>query len=140
MDAPIDETLETELGLLRAHLDHLEQVLRRYQQVHTALRENDGRFRLLVEQVQEYAIFMLDGAGYVVSWNVGAERIKGYPAADILGQHFSRFYLPDAIASGKPAQLLARARAAGQVEDEDWRGGKDGSSFLGNMVITALYY
>jgi PAS domain S-box-containing protein len=99
----------------------------------------EDRFRLLVEGVQDYAIFMLDPDGRVVSWNAGAERIKGYAPAEIIGQHFSRFYPPDAVAAQWPQQELEMARRDGRFEDEGWRVRKDGSRFWANVVITALY-
>ena len=103
------------------------------------LRESEERFRLLVDSVQEYAIFLLDAEGYLVSWNAGAERIKGYRADEIIGQHFSRFYPPEDRASGRPARALECARSAGRFEDEGWRVRKDGSRFWANVVITALF-
>ncbi|HEX9485713.1 MAG TPA: PAS domain S-box protein [Gemmatimonadales bacterium] len=104
----------------------------------TTPRESPETFRLLVEGVQDYAIFMLDGAGRVSTWNSGAERIKGYRAEEIVGQHFSRLYPPEAIAEGKPAQLLGIAARDGRVEDEGWRVRKDGSRFWADVIITAL--
>jgi PAS domain S-box-containing protein len=103
-----------------------------------ALRESEERFRLLVESVKDYAIFMLDPDGHVASWNAGAERIKGYAAAEILGQHFSRFYPQDKIAEDFPAYELSEAARHGRFEDEGWRIRKDGSRFWANVVITAL--
>ncbi len=104
----------------------------------TTPRETPETFRLLVEGVQDYAIFMLDGAGRVSTWNSGAERIKGYRAEEIVGQHFSRFYPPEAIAEGKPARLLAIAARDGRVEDEGWRMRKDGTRFWADVILTAL--
>jgi len=104
----------------------------------TAPRDPSEAFRLLVEGVQDFAFFMLDGAGRISTWNVGAERIKGYRAEEIVGQHFSRFYPPEAIADGKPARLLAIAARDGRVEDEGWRVRKDGSRFWADVIITAL--
>jgi PAS domain S-box-containing protein len=103
-----------------------------------ALRESEERFRLLVEGVQEYAIFMLDPEGHVASWNRGAEMIKGYAASEIIGSSFSRFYPPEAILQGKPAWELEMAKRYGSVEEEGWRVRKDGSRFWANVVITAL--
>jgi PAS domain S-box-containing protein len=103
-----------------------------------ALRESEERLRLLVDGVSEYAMFMLDPDGHVTSWNPGAERIKGYKAREILGQHFSRFYVPDDVAAGRPQRLLAEATANGKTEDEAWRVRKDGSLFWANVVLTAL--
>ena len=104
----------------------------------TTPRETPETFRLLVEGIQDFAIFMLDGSGRVATWNTGAERIKGYRAEEIIGQHFSRFYPPEAIAEGKPARLLALAARDGRVEDEGWRVRKDGSRFWADVIITAL--
>lgn len=103
-----------------------------------ALRESEERVRLMVEGVSDYAIFMLDPDGHVASWNRGAERIKGYPANEIIGKHFSVFYPPEDIANGKTDRELKEAVAKGQCEVEGWRLRKDGSRFLANVVITAL--
>ena len=101
-------------------------------------RETADSFRLLVEGVRDYAIFMLDGAGRVLTWNTGAERMKGYRAEEIIGQHFSRFYPAEAIEAGKPARLLTLAARDGRVEDEGWRVRQDGSRFWADVIITAL--
>jgi PAS domain S-box-containing protein len=106
--------------------------------IEEALRESEERVRLMVEGVTDYAIFMLDPDGHVASWNRGAERIKGYQANEIIGQHFSVFYPPEDIASGKTDRELKEAVTKGQCEDEGWRLRKDGSRFLANGVITAL--
>lgn len=104
-----------------------------------ALRQSEERFRLLVDSVKDYAIFMLDPDGNVVSWNAGAARIKGYSREDIVGRHFSTFYPPEDVAAGKPARELAIARQIGHVEDEGWRVRKDGTTFWANVNITAVY-
>jgi len=96
------------------------------------------RFALLAQAATEYAIFTLDTAGLVTSWNPGAERLKGYNADEIIGQHFSRFYPPEDVEDGKPVRLLELAAAEGSVEDEGWRVRKDGSQFWADVVITAL--
>jgi PAS domain S-box-containing protein len=101
------------------------------------IRETERRFRMLVEAVQDYAIFTLDAEGHVNSWNIGAERLKGYKADEILGRHFSAFYPPEDIADGKPQRELSIAIQEGRVEDEGWRLRKDGSRFWANVVITA---
>ncbi len=103
-----------------------------------SLRQSEERFRLMTARVKEYAIFMLDPDGHVISWNEGASRIKGYAAEEIIGQHFSRFYPAEDIAKGKPDYELEIAAARGQFEDEGWRVRKDGSRFWANVVITAL--
>ncbi len=97
------------------------------------------QLRLLVQGTSEYAIFMLDPEGHVVTWNSGAERLKGYKADEIIGQHFSRFYPQDAIDRGWPTHELTVAKAEGRFEDEGWRVRKDGTQFWANVVITALY-
>lgn len=107
-------------------------------QAERILRESEERFRLLVEGVREYAIFQLDPDGNVVSWNVGAQRLKGYDSAEIIGQHFSVFYPQEDLMNNKPRDILARAVRQGQSEDEGWRVRKDGSRFWANVVITAL--
>lgn len=96
------------------------------------------RFRLLVDAVQDYGIFMLDPEGVVVSWNIGAERIKLYRPEEIIGRHFSLFYPPEAVAAQWPAEELRRAARDGRFEEEGWRLRKDGSRFWANVVITAL--
>jgi PAS domain S-box-containing protein len=98
----------------------------------------DDVFRVLVEQVRDYAIFLLDPNGIVMSWNAGAERIKGYQAHEIVGDHFSRFYPEEAIRSGWPKRELEMATRDGRFEDEGWRLRKDGSRFWANVVLTAL--
>ena len=103
-----------------------------------ARRESDRRFRSLVDAVEEYAIFMLDPEGHVVSWNDGAERIKGYDSEDVVGEHFSMFYTADDRADGVPERNLAQARDTGTVEDEGWRVRADGSRFWANATITAI--
>ncbi len=103
-----------------------------------ALHQSDEIFRQLVESVTDYAIFMLDLQGRVSTWNVGAERIKGYQAEEIVGQHFSRFYLREEVESGKPDRELKIAAAQGKFEDEGWRVRKDGSKFWANVIITAI--
>jgi PAS domain S-box-containing protein len=98
----------------------------------------DAQFRLLVDSVTDYAIFMLDTSGRVISWNAGAERIKGYSAAEILGRHFSLFYPVEERSRGKPAELLRHAEREGHYRDEGWRLRKDGSRFWAEVVFTAL--
>lgn len=107
-------------------------------QIEEALRTSEEHFRLLVETARDYAIFTLDPAGNVTSWNPGAERIKGYRAEEILGRHFSRFYTQEDIDRGKPEHELQVARAQGRYEEEGWRIRKDGSRFWANVIITAL--
>ena len=102
-------------------------------------REAEDRFRLLVESVRDYAIFMLDTEGRVASWNKGAQRLKQYSAEEIIGQHFSKFYPAEDLAARKPEREIEIALAEGRVEDEGWRVRKDGSRFWALVVITAVY-
>ena len=103
-----------------------------------ALRRSEERFRLLIDAVQDYAIFMLDVQGHVSSWNSGAERIKGYRGTEIIGKHFSVFYPQEDIRSGKPQRELEIAAREGRLEDEGWRIRKDGSRFWASVIISAL--
>jgi PAS domain S-box-containing protein len=102
------------------------------------LRQSEERFRMMVESVSDYAIFMLDPNGYIASWNVGAEAIKGYKAEEIIGKHFSVFYPTEDIDRDKPGFELKVAAEVGRFEDEGWRLRKDGTRFWANVVITAL--
>jgi PAS domain S-box-containing protein len=111
---------------------------RGFPDVHDALDASEEHFRLLVDAVQEYAIFMLDPHGNVMTWNRGAQLIKGYAASEIIGTHFSRFYPAPLVLQGKPAWELEMAARYGSFEDEGWRIRKDGSQFWANVVITAL--
>jgi PAS domain S-box-containing protein len=108
-------------------------------QAEEKLRISEERFRLMVESVQDYAIFMLDPRGVVTTWNSGAEQIKGYTAQEIIGEHFSRFYPEDAKQRDWPAEELSRAEATGRFEDQGWRIRKDGTQFWADVVITALW-
>jgi len=102
------------------------------------LRASEEHFRLLVESVRDYAIFLLDPEGYVATWNPGAERAKGYRAEEIIGRHFSEFYPEEDIRNGKCEMELIVAARDGRFEDEGWRKRKDGTLFWANVVITAL--
>jgi PAS domain S-box-containing protein len=97
------------------------------------------RYKMLVENVQDYAIFFMDPEGYIQTWNKGAEKNKGYTHDEIVGKHFSLFYSEQDNLDNKPARELEIAKRVGRVEDEDWRIRKDGSKFWANVVITALY-
>lgn len=103
-----------------------------------ALLESEQRFRLIVQSIKDYAIFMLDPLGRIVSWNPGAERLKGYTAEEIIGKHFSIFYPQHDLDARKPERELEVASQVGRFEDEDWRLRKDGSRFWANVIITAL--
>ena len=107
-------------------------------QFEARLRENEELFHIQVERVKDYAVFTLDPEGNVLNWNVGAERLKGYKAEEIIGKHFSCFFSEEDRNAGKPEEELQKAAAEGQVADEGWRIRKDGSGFWGDVVITAL--
>ena len=95
-------------------------------------------FRLLVDSVADYAIFVLDPNGIISSWNIGAERLKGYQPEEIIGKHFSVFYTPRDLATDKPTHELQVAAEVGRFEDEGWRVRKDGSRFWADVVITRI--
>src|SRR5207237_9002183 len=107
-------------------------------EVEDALRRSEQSFQLLTESVQDYAIFMLDPEGRVVSWNAGAELIKGYRPQEILGEHFSKFYPPEDVAQGKPQWELEIAEREGRHEGEGWRVRKDGRRSWANAVLNAM--
>ncbi len=121
-------------AILRAKVAAFVDLFRKKEQ---AERQAD-QLRLLVQGTIDYAIFMLDPEGRIASWNGGAERLKGYRAEEIVGQHFSRFYPREALDRGWPAEELRQATDKGRFEDEGWRVRKDGSTFWANVVITAL--
>src|ERR1051325_1288065 len=102
------------------------------------LRQSEERFQVLIESIQDYAIYILDPNGFVISWNSGAQRIKGYSAQEIIGQHFSRFYTPDDLRINKPQRNLEQAARKGRYEDESLRVRKDGSIFWANVLISAI--
>jgi PAS domain S-box-containing protein len=97
------------------------------------------KYKILVESVQDYAIFLMDTEGHIQTWNKGAQRIKGYAPKEIIGKHFSNFYAEQDKVAKKPERELVIAKKIGRVEDEDWRVRKDGTQFWANVVITALY-
>jgi len=106
--------------------------------VEEKLRRSEERSRQLVDSIKDFAILLLDTDGRVISWNAGAQRIKGYRTEEILGEHFSRFFTPEDVAAGVPAHHLKQAASVGQYEDEGWRVRKDGSRFWANSVLTAV--
>jgi len=134
---------DSELGQLARSFDGMAESLQKRQaeidQTQKAIHYSDQRFRMMVEAVQDYAIIMLDPDGYVVSWNSGAERIKGYQAKEIIGKRFSCFYPPDDIEHGKPEHGLKMASSEGRFEYEGWRLRKDGSRFWANVVIVPVH-
>src|SRR5262245_15400621 len=124
----------TLLGFAKVTRDVTER-----RQAQEALRESERQFRLLVSGVTDYALYLLDPNGIVTTWNLGAERIKGYAASEIIGAHFSRFYPEAERAAGVPARALAAAAQHGRYEAEGWRVRKDGSYFWASVVIDAIY-
>src|ERR1700759_2358208 len=104
-----------------------------------SLVDSERRFRLLVEGVIDYSIFMLDPNGIIINWNSGAERIKGYTATEAIDQHFSIFYTPEDRAAGMPTRAIETARREGKFAAEGWRVRKDGTRFLASVVIDAIY-
>jgi PAS domain S-box-containing protein len=116
----------------------LEAAIAELESSQQALSTSEERFRLLVEGVEDYAIFMLDPTGHVVSWNEGAERIQGYQVWEVLGEHFSHFYTEEDVEGGLPEQELRAAAIEGHFEEEGVRVRKDGTRFRADVVITAL--
>jgi PAS domain S-box-containing protein len=106
--------------------------------IEEGLRESEERFRLLVENVRDCAIFLVSADGHVVTWNEGAQSVNGYRPDEIIGQPITRFYTPDDLERGLPPALLAKADAEGRAEDEGWRVRRDGSTYWADVVITAL--
>jgi PAS domain S-box-containing protein len=106
-------------------------------QIQELLLESEERFRLLVEGVKDYAIFMLDADGYITTWNLGAQRIKGYESEEIIGEHFSIFYTDEDVGRRHPEEELRIAAADGSYEEEGIRVRKDGSHFWASVLITA---
>ena len=117
---------------------HLRQLYDDAQRTAEKLRESEERFRLLVEEAKDYAIWMADTAGCVVSWNRGGEQLMGYTAGEIMGRHVSCFFTPEERAAGRPQEVIENARAYGRFETEGWRLRKDGSRFFAHVVVTAL--
>ena len=135
----LEQRVEDRTAEIAATNQILTQEIRRRAQTEDELRESEERFRLLIEGVRDYAIFSLTPTGYITSWNAGAEHIKGYQAAEIIGQHFSLFYSQKDLERGKPQTQLLRAADEGRSEDEGWRVRKDGTRFWANTIITPLH-
>ena len=125
-------------GMEDKHFSAHHERLTKRERIEDRYGEFEERFRLLIDCVQDYAIYMIDENGKVISWNAGAERIKGYSAEEVLGRHFSIFYSAADIERGKPLDQLRAATKAERIENEGWRIRKDGSLFWANAVITAI--
>ncbi|OHV59345.1 hypothetical protein LCM4577_20220 [Mesorhizobium sp. LCM 4577] len=122
------------LGYAKITRDITERVA-----AHQSLLQSERRFRILVDGVTDYAIYMLDPSGMITNWNVGAERLKGYTAEEIVGQHFSKFYTREERAKGTPLRVLEAAMQNGRYEGEGWRVRKDGSRFWASVVVTPIH-
>ncbi|MDB4793703.1 PAS domain S-box protein, partial [Methylacidiphilales bacterium] len=129
--------LTDEAGAVTGYLGVISDITE-HKKAEETLRVSEERFRLTVDAVKDYALLMLDPEGYVVSWNTGAEQIKGYKAEEIIGRHFSCFYPPEAIKEGHPEKELRIASQEGRYQEEGWRVNKDGSRFLADVIITAI--
>src|SRR6202012_4388974 len=103
----------------------------------SARKRTEERYHKMAEEVEDYAILMLDADGHIVNWNKGAEKIKGYTEEEIVGRHFSVFYTKEDQVAGLPDQLIKQAREYGKAIHEGWRVRKDGTTFWGSIVITA---
>mgnify|MGYP001176818611 CR=1 FL=1 len=128
----VDESGEL-VGFAKVTRDITERVA-----AHEALLQSERRFRILVDGVTDYAIYMLDPSGVITNWNTGAERLKGYTADEVVGQHFSRFYTPEERAKGTPVRVLETAAREGRFEGEGWRVRKDGTRFWASVVVDAI--
>jgi PAS domain S-box-containing protein len=138
-----EKAVEEALASSRAQLKelaetHLAQMEEGRRLAEYALRESEERYRLLLDGIQNYAIFMMDPRGQILSWNAGAERIKGYSADQIIGHNFSCFFPPRDIERGRPAEILRMTAAGGRYEEQGMRVRKDGSQFLANVMFMAL--
>jgi PAS domain S-box-containing protein len=128
---------ERHINLVSAAATHIGMLIKK-KETESQLKQSEERFRLLVESIEDHAMFLLDPEGQVTSWNVGAERVTGYSREEILGYHFSRFYTPEAVEEGQPEQHLDLAVEAGSHEQSDWRERKDGLRFWAAISITPL--
>jgi|GEM_PF-2496075 len=108
-------------------------------QIERSVRESEERFSILVDSIKDYSMIMLDPEGYIVTWNSGAERFTGYKGEEVIGEHFSCFYLPEDYAAHRPAEDLQQAKSRGSIEKDGWRLRKDGTRFWADVILTAVY-
>jgi PAS domain S-box-containing protein len=140
MDISDQKRAETQAQQMKALLEErVEQRTQALAQAADKLKESEQTFRMLVQSVTDYAIYMLDPEGHVANWNAGAERIKGYTSAEVVGRHFSCFYTEEDRGAGLPARALAIAASEGRFEREGWRVRKDGTRFWANVVIDPIH-
>jgi PAS domain S-box-containing protein len=132
------EELKRDISVRKEAEEHLAQLEGRRRLMEEALRESEERYRMLLDGIQSYAIFMIDPRGQILSWNAGAERIKGYKAEEIIGHNFSCFFPPEDVERGRPAEVLRLTAASGRHEEQGMRLRKDGSRFLASVTLTAL--
>ncbi len=137
-ETPTVEQLQQELSELRDRVSELEASLENLGAENRSLRESEETFHLMVQSVQDYAIFMFDADGRIVNWNEGAKIMTGYEEDEAIGRHLSSFYPEEEVREGKPEQALKSAMEKGHVEQEGWRVKKDGSRFWADAIITAL--
>jgi PAS domain S-box-containing protein len=130
---PIRDSSGTLIGFAKVTRDLTER-----RAAEESLRESQAQFKMLIQGVTDYAIYMLDATGHVKSWNTGAERIKGYSADEIIGEHFSRFYTPEDREAGEPQRTLRIASTVGRMESEGWRMRKDGSRFRAHVLVDRI--
>ena len=136
LDVRIPETGPDEVSQMAQQFNRMLEARSEAEQ---SLRDSETRLRMMTSHVKDYAIIMLDAKGCVASWNDGARMLKGYTESEIIGQSMRRFYLPDAVASGMPDQLLQWAAVTGRAEDEGLRLRKDGTTFYANVILTAIH-
>ena len=135
---PVDSTLKTMESEIGTFVVNFVRDTTEQRAAQDAIRNQDLQMRSIVESVRDYAIFLLDREGYILTWNPGGERLKGYAANDIIGKHFSRFFTLEDVERNHPAELMRLAGVRGRFEEEGWRVHKDGSRFWANSILTAI--
>ena len=128
------DSAATLIGFLGVAMDITE-----LKKAEAAARTSNEHFQLIIETIQDYALIMLDAHGHIVSWNIGAERITGYQASEIVGRHFASFHVPPEIETRRPESILQLALAHGRFTEEGWRVRKDGSGYWADVALSAIY-